>query len=59
MHHVTLKASFLAMMYVAREEEIVVDKKYYELENLINEQEDINLTDMIDNIENIYKLIVK
>lgn len=56
---ITLKTIYLAMMYVARNEKEVLEDKYYELENIINENHDLSLTDMIDNIENVYNLINK
>ncbi|MGN7300418.1 hypothetical protein [Ferdinandcohnia sp. SAFN-114] len=54
---ISLKTIFLAMMYAAREEGVELDAKYYELENLINEENDLSLTDMVDNIEHVYKFI--
>ncbi|MGM7720536.1 hypothetical protein [Metabacillus sp. Hm71] len=57
MHQFTLKTAYLAMMYVARNEGIELDEKYYELEDDLNGI--FEVTDMIDNIENIYKLIEK
>jgi len=54
---ITLKTIFLAMMYVAREEGIEINDKYYELEDQINRENDLGLTDMVDNIENVYTLI--
>lgn len=62
LHENTLKTAFLAMMYVAREEGETLPLEYFkylELEDEINEESDLNLTDMIDNMENIYKLIKK
>lgn len=56
-HPITLKSIFLAMTYAARKEGVTLDQKYYDLEDLINEENDISLTDMIDNIENVYSLI--
>lgn len=57
MHQDTLRAIFLSMMYVARQEGIKVESKYYELEELINDYNGTSLTDMIDNFENVYKLV--
>lgn len=57
MNQQTLKAIFLAMTYTARKEGVKLDQKFYDLEDSINENEDISVTDMIDNMQNVYALI--
>lgn len=54
---VTLQTVFLAMMYTAKSEGVEVDAKYLALEDYINENNDLSLSDMIDNIQNVYKFI--
>lgn len=54
---VTLKTIFHAMLYVAREEGEEVDDKYHKmLEHLITSN-DLDVTDMVDNLENVYKAL--
>ena len=57
MHQFTLKTAYLAMMYVARNEGIELDEKYYDLEDDLNEN--FELADMIHNIEKVYQAIEK
>lgn len=57
MHQITLKTIYLAMTYVAREEGIELDKKYYEMEDLIQNNNDLDVMDMVDNFENVYELL--
>jgi hypothetical protein len=57
MHQDTLKTIFLAMVYAARSEGEQLEQKYYDLEDEINEMNDLSLSDMVHNIENVFKLI--
>lgn len=59
MNQTTLHLVFKAMLFTARElgEEGEINKKYLELEELIDTMNDYSLTDMIDNLDNVYNLI--
>ena len=57
--NVTLKTAFMAMCYVAREEGIELNEKYEQLMNDLITYNDLNVTDMVDNMENIYQLLTK
>lgn len=57
MEQITLKTIFLAMTYTARKEGLEIDQKYLDLEEEIHNYNDLDVTDMLDNMENVYKLI--
>ena len=54
-----LISAFKAMLYVARAEgaEDELKEKYLKLEEELDYDEEYTLTDMIDNIENVYVLL--
>lgn len=57
----TLHNVFMAMMYVARNEveEGEIDQKYHDLFDEITSNNDYSVSDMMDNLENVYELINK
>lgn len=56
----TLIVAFKSMLYVAKEEGLsdMLNEKYLNLEDELNYNFDLDVTDMIDNIENIYQRII-
>ena len=55
----TLVMSYKAMLYVAREEGMDIEEKYENLDDDLLREYDIDITDMIDNIEVLYKILKK
>lgn len=53
-----LITAYKAMMYVAREEGIEIEEKYKQLEELILQNYDYDVTDMMDNLEVIYNQLI-
>lgn len=51
---ITLKHAFFAMMYVAREEGQVLEEKYEKMFEYIHTYNELGVTDMMDNLENMY-----
>lgn len=49
-----LITAYKAMLYVAREENYAIHEKYEELEELLIQNYDYDVTDMFDNMEVIY-----
>ena len=54
---ITLKTVFQAMMYVATKEGEEVDEKYLKMWDHLVTENDLSVTDMMDNIENVYKAL--
>lgn len=50
-----LITSYKSMMYVARAEGIELEERYEQLDELLLQDYDYSLTDMLDNMEVIYK----
>lgn len=54
-----LVMSYKAMLYVAREEGMNIEEKYENLDDDLLREYDIDITDMMDNIEVLYKILKK
>jgi hypothetical protein len=57
MNQITLATAYKAMLYVARMEEVELDQKYYNLEDEIDLDVELSVTDMVDNLDHFYNAI--
>ncbi|MEC1259994.1 hypothetical protein P9D34_05940 [Bacillus swezeyi] len=59
MNEMDITHAFKSMLMVAREYKLEIDKRYEELENELLENYDLDVTGMMDSMENIYQLFNK